>query len=149
MWGKSKRWCPWTYVRERHADVQVVTTKLPGQLQGCVDPVERVIWLDEDMSRVQRRSTLAFELGQLQNGPTPQEPHLAVFHRRAAEDWAARMLIPTDDLLDALSLSGSLDEIAEMLHVDVPTLRSRLRGLTDDEQDAIMSLVERWRIAAV
>lgn len=141
MWGDSAQWSPWTHVQKRHPDVQVIEMELPGQLQGCVDHDQRIIWLAAGLDTRQRRCTLAYEIGQLEQGPTPTDPCLAAAHRRAAEDWAARMLIPTRGLLEGFSKSYSLAQIADGLQVDLPMLRARLRGLSDAEQDAVMDTI--------
>lgn len=141
MQGEAERWSPLTHVREQHADVQVLEAELPGEIQGCVDHGRRIIWLREGLTRIQKVCTLAYELGQLQQGPTPDDPCLAAARQRAAEDWAARMLIPEDSLPDGFRISHDLAVIAAYFEVDLPTLRARLRGLTDVEQDAIMAAI--------
>lgn len=140
MWGEPD-WSPWSHLAEHHRDVRVRRTLLPGRLLGCVDLQRRIIWLDTDLTEVQERCTLAFELGQLEHGPVPANPCLAAAHRRASEDWAARMLIPTGRLLAGFSVSFDLSQIADVLEVDCPTLRARLRGLADDEQDMVMDVL--------
>lgn len=141
MWGIPELWCPWTHVREEHPDVQVYEVELPGGLLGCVDHEQRTIWLRAGMPVAQQRCTLAFEIGHLERGPTPQEPELAQARRNDATDWAARRLIPTSSLVFAFRRSTYLGEIAVDLGVDLPMLRARLRGLTDDEQDAVMDAI--------
>lgn len=110
--------------------------------QGCIDHQQRIIWLDPKMSPAARRSTLAYEVALLEYGPTPADARLAAAHQRAAADWAALMLIPTEDLLFALSLTHDLAEVAAFLGVDTPTVRARLRGLTDEEQDEWMRVMQ-------
>lgn len=129
------------YLHEHHPDVQVREDDLPGGLQGGVDHERRVIWLDARLSPVARRCTLAYEIGQLQHGPTPPDPCLAAAHRRDAEDWAARMLLPTDVLMAGFAVSSYIPDIADHLGVDSAMLRSRLRGLTDAEQDLVMDTI--------
>lgn len=148
MWGDAAPFSPWVYLLEHHPDVRVSEVELPAGLQGCVDHQERVVWLDSRLSPVARRCTLTFELGQLEHGPTPSDPCLAAAHRRAAEDWAARMLIPLAELLIGFSQASHLPEIAEHLAVDTPMLRARCRGLTDDEQDAVMDAIRGMRAVA-
>lgn len=142
-------WSPSEHLHQRHPDVRVVEDReLPGGLQGCVDHEERIIWLDVRLSPVARRSTLAFEIGQLQQGPTPLDPRLAAAHRLAAADWAARMLIHIDDLVDSFACCDGYAAVAERLGVDVPTVRTRLRGLTDAEQDGVLEAIYRLRLTA-
>lgn len=141
MLGEPARWSPEAHVREQHVGVRIVEMELPGQLQGCVDHEQRIIWLAKGLSCAQRRCTLAYEIGQLEQGPAPADPCLAAARQRAAEDWAARMLLPIDRLLVGFSVSHELPQIADYLEVDTPTLRARLRGLTDEEQDSIMETI--------
>ncbi|MCW2902895.1 MAG: 42, gp42 [Streptosporangiaceae bacterium] len=141
MWGETERWCPWDYVREQHPDVQVYEVELPGGLLGCIDHERRIIWLQAGIGDVQLRCTLAFEVAHLERGPTPAQPELARARQNDAEDWAARQLIPTNCLVFAFLGFTHLKDIAVELGVDLPMLRARLRGLTDDEQDAVMDAI--------
>lgn len=140
--GESERFRPDSYVRQQHPAVRVLEMELPGDIQGCIDFEQRIIWLDSRLTVVQRRCTLTFEVGQLQQGPTPNDPCLAAARQRAAEDWAARMLIPTGCLMGAFRISYDLAVIAAYLEVDLPLLRARLRGMTDGEQDAAMAALQ-------
>lgn len=143
-WGEvSERWCPDAYLKHRYPDVRVYDVELPGRLQACVDHEQRIIWLRAGLTAVERRSALAYEIGQLEQGPTPLDPLCAAAHERAAGDWAARMLIGTDALMDVFACCDSYAAIAECLDVDLPTLRTRLRGLTDAEQDRVLEAIQR------
>lgn len=148
MWGEFRQWDPWAYVRERHPDVQVVEMDLPGRLQGCVDHQRRIIWLARELNEVQRVCTLAYELGQLEQGPTPEDPCLARARQQAAQEWAACRLISSRRLLEGFALSFDLPTIAAFLGVDVPTLRTRVRGMTDEEQDCAMAALSELRQSA-
>jgi hypothetical protein len=64
-------------------------------------------------------------------------------HQRAAAEWAALMLITPECLMREMRLSLDLREIAAHLRVDLPTSRTRLRGLTDAEQDEWMAAIQR------
>lgn len=132
---------PGQFLKERHPDVQVIRRALPGRLQGCVDPFRGVIWLDEELTPMQARCVLAYEIGELQQGPAPTDPRPAGLRQREAEEWAAQMLIDGEDLAFAFRLSTDLKAIADHLRVDVPTLRARLRAMTDTEQDAWMEAI--------
>lgn len=148
MRGSRDAWCPWIYRAERHPDVQVVEMELDGREQGCVHVRRRTIWLDLRLTAVEARCRLAFGLGLIEFGPTPEDPRVAAACRRAAEEWAARQLVPPDALVAAFGRSGYLDEIANMLEVDMPTLRARIRGATDEEQDASMRAIRATRLSA-
>jgi hypothetical protein len=141
-------WDPWSVVSAEHPDVQVIETTLPNQLQGCVDHKKRIIWLATGLTAVQRRCTLAFEIAQLQQGSTPIDPCLAAAHRRAAEDWAALMLIPSESLVRACRSTQTVPGAALLLGVDAATLRARFRGMTDDEQDMVMAALCSQRLPA-
>ncbi len=52
-------------------------------------------------------------------------------------------LIPLDDLIDALLWSQDENELAEQLHVDVATVRDRLRDLSDAERKFINDEMDR------
>lgn len=142
LWGNS--WQPCVYLEVRHPEWVVVDTDgLQAGVLGAVDYVQRVIWLAEGMTDVQRRCTLAYEIGQLERGPTRHDPVVAVAYARAAADWAARMLVPIEELCMAYASTRCLPgramnaEMARLLDVDEPTVRARRRNLTDDEQDAV------------
>lgn len=150
MQPSSRVFEPSTFVRERHPDVQVIETDaLPGRVQGGVDHRRRIIWLAKGLSVAARRSVLAYEIGQLQQGPTPVDPLLAAAHQRAAGDWAAQMLISTDELYGAFSLTDDYATMAAHLRVDVQTLRTRLRGMSDAEQDGVMACIRGLAAAAL
>lgn len=57
------------------------------------------------------------------------------------------MLIPAASLIDGFALFRHLPEIAAWLDVDLPTLRMRLRTLSDDEQDDMMDAIRRFQSA--
>lgn len=141
MQGETAAWNPRAYLRRHHPDVRVIETDLPGQLLGCVDHEQRVIWLARGLDEVGQRCTLAFEIGQLQRGPTPQDPSLARVHQWVAEEWAAIRLIPFQRMCEAFRTVATIPEAAALLAVDTPTLRTRLRALTDPEQDAVMAAI--------
>ncbi len=73
---------------------------------------------------------------------------MAAAHRRDCEEWASCMLIPAASLIDGFALFRHLPEIAAWLDVDLPTLRMRLRTLSDDEQDDMMDAIRRFQSAA-
>ncbi len=122
--------------------------ELPGQLQGCIDHAKRIIWLDVGLSRVARRCTLAFEIAQLELGPTPDHPCLAAARRRAAVDWAALMLITSEEFAAVWAHSIDLSAMAALLEVDVATFRARIRAASDSDQDAVMEIIGQTRLSA-
>lgn len=134
-------WDPWRHLREWYPDVQVHETKLPWPIQGCIDFRKRIIWLDCRLTSAQRRSALAYELGYLELAPVTPDGGGA----DQVNDWASRLLVPFDDLLRCCQESDSLESIAAELQVDVPMLRARLRGLSDQEQALVG--VDRWHVS--
>jgi hypothetical protein len=143
MLGEPEQtWDPWSYLDRSHPDWRVVRTDLlPEPIQGCVDFKRRIVWLARGLSRVAELCTLAYELAQLEQGPTPQDPCLARARQQAALDRAATWLVSAHAMVQAFQTARSIPEAATTLGVDTPTLRARLRCLTDDEQDAVMSAV--------
>lgn len=145
---ETGRFRPETYLQERHPDVRVIQTDLPGQLQGCVDHAQRIIWLDWDLDPVARRCTLAYEIGQLEQGPMPTDRRLAVAFRRAAEEWAALMLVPTEAFAAAWGGCLSLTTMADQCGVDLATFRARIRAASDADQDAAMLAITQAHLSA-
>lgn len=142
------RWDPDKYVRQRYPEVRVIEARLSGRVQGAVDHEDRIIWLDAGLSPASRRSTLAYEIAHLRQGPTPADARLAAAHQRDAAEWAARMLIDGDEFVAAFMVARDYREVAALLEVDVPTVRARLRGLTDGEQDEVFAAILRQRLSA-
>lgn len=149
MRGSSKkRWDPRRYLDERHPDVRVRDAWLSGRLQGQLDIEGRIIWLNLGLTPPERRSTLAFEVAQLELGPTPTDPCLAAAHARAAIDWAALMLIPSDLFVEAWAGCLDLAAMAEFCDVDLPMFRARIRAASDSDQDAAIQAIAATRLSA-
>lgn len=148
MWGNRNTWDPWTYVEQRHPDVQVVTRKLQGRIQGCVDVKKQIIWLSEDLTPVQARCTLAYEIGHYEQGVTPGNPCQARAAQKAAEEWAALMLIPSEEFATAWANCLDLPSMAARCGVDLPTFRARIRAASDADQDAAMTAIAQTRLSS-
>ena len=130
---------PWRALRHLGERVHLIWEPLEPGILAETDG-EGVIWMDPDQYQVQRRCTLAHELAHIELGHTagctgPDE--------RAATHLAARWLIDMDRLLDAISWTEELEEAAEVLWVDMPTLEARLLGLTSAERQRIIDLAAR------
>lgn len=123
-------------------------TDLPGRLQGFLERDKGIIWLSVGLTPVERRCTLAYELGQLEQGPTPMDHCMAAAHERAAVDWAARMLIPSE--LFAQAWGGCLDlaAMAAFCDVDLAMFRARIRAASDADQDAAIEAIAATRMTA-
>ena len=149
MRGRSgKRWDPGSYLQERHPDVRVVDTWLQDRLQGQVDVEGRIIWLDLGLTPAERRSTLAYEIAQYELGPTPDNPCLAAAHARAAVDWAALMLIPSEMFAAAWALGLDLAAMADFCGVDESMFRARIRAASDRDQDVAIAAINAMRLSA-
>ena len=101
----------------------VIEYDLPPGLLGCMDRERRIIWLTRGLNEAQRRSVLAYEVAEFELGPFDPDRS-----DEATGEWAARLLIPFDALLRAFRTTDVRSEAAELLGVDAPTLRARLRG---------------------
>lgn len=141
MRGSARRWDPEAYLGQQYPDARLVETDLPPGLLGCVDHGRQLVFIARNLPEPQRRCTIAYELGQLRNGPMPNDPHLARARETAALDWAARQLIPSAAIAAAFAECYTIQMAAAWLDVDLPTVRARLRGLTDAEQDQVMSSI--------
>lgn len=141
-------WDPEEYLAEVHPEVRVYEWPLPTPLLGCCDHRQRVIWLAMDLDPVRRRCTLAEEVGHLEQGPLPPDPYAAQARQRAAQEWAARMLLPLEVFVDGFGTSFDLAVVAGHMGVDLATLRTRIRCATDEEQDLAMWALQELRAAA-
>lgn len=140
---------PDSFIRQRHPDVRVEETDLlPNSILGGVDHEKRIIWLARGLSEVQRRCTLAYEIAQFQQGPTPTDPCLAAAYRRVAEDWAALMLVPSEAFVDAWAACLDLAAMAARVGVDLQMFRARIRAASDADQDAAIAAIEQTRLSA-
>lgn len=149
MRGNRDAWCPRAYVREVHPGVRVMETdRLPGDTQGAIDYDRRIIWLARGLPEAAHRSTLAYEVALWEFGPPPDDPMLAAAHTRAATDWAALMLIPSDDFSRAWANCLDLEEMAARVGVDLPMFRARIRAASDADQDAAVEAIAQTRLSA-
>lgn len=139
-------WEPEQHARE--VGVTVVEWDLPGRLQACCDHKRRTVWIARGLNPAQRRSAIAFELGQLQQGPTPSDPCVARAYQRAAEEWAALMLISSEEFVAAWTNCLDLAAMAAGCGVDVATFRARIRAASDADQDAAIEAIAATRMSA-
>lgn len=123
---------PWGRLRAL-ADWLIAWAHLPGDVVGLTHHDARVIVLDRRLTQAERRSTLAHELEHVRRGPVPADPVLAAREEEAVNRAAARQLIDIVWLGEALAWTTSLDEVADELWVDRPTLEARLRSLHPSE----------------
>ena len=129
------RYHPWRHLRDRHPHEHVSFTDIGAV--GClgrrtVDGIE----LDMTSTQRERRCTLTHELVHIERGPVPRDPRLALREEETVDRISAERLIELDHLIDVLAWNRYRvdDEAAEELWVDLPTLLTRVRNLTDSER---------------
>ena len=121
-------WNPWKHIGEHYPHVVVETrVELPGRVWGLT--AGNRIWLCRRLNQAARRCTLAHELIHLERGPVPTDPRGHAREERLVSTAAARRLITLDRLADGLRWTRDSDQLADVLWVDVPTLRARMDGL--------------------
>lgn len=128
------RYHPWDDAGERHRDWLIRRCSLGGLHEVmCVE--RKVILLESERSKWERRCDLAHAIAHIDLG------HLQFDDRAeaAAVRYAAKRLLSRDDVAAALAetLGDVTPETAEILGVDMPTLRARLTCLHPAERAAI------------
>ena len=124
---------PWSTLLPAHPNTDVwPTNSLPPTVLGCTDGTS--IWLTVEQTVAEARCTLIHELIHLERGHSVcQPPDVEADVAREA----AQRLIPIDELADVLTQTRSDLEAAELLWVDVDTLRTRLAFLDDVERSRL------------
>ena len=123
---------------------------LPIGLLGYTDLSSHAIVLARHLTQVERRCTLTHELEHVHRGPVPADPCLAAREETVVDGIAARRLVSLKELIDALLLSHHEHDVADELWVDIPTLRTRIAGLAQQEREAIEARLQQsdyWGIA--
>jgi hypothetical protein len=121
---------------------------LPEHEMGRWIPGANAIVLDRGLSQAERRCTLVHELVHRMHGDDPDlPPDLLAAQERECEKRTAKLLIPLAKLLDALLWCHEEheEELAEILWVDVPTLRDRIRHLTEKERGFMLRRLAQSR----
>lgn len=124
---------PWRRLRAL-ADWSLQWAHLPEGLLGWADHRTNTIALDPCQTQAERRCTIAHELEHVLRGPVPADPWLAAREESAVGQAAARALISIEALGDALAWSLDVHEVADVLWVDVDTLRTRMQHLHPAER---------------
>jgi Zn-dependent peptidase ImmA (M78 family) len=132
---------------ELPAGVTTRTTRLEDDELGCYAHDEREIMLDDRLSSVVERCTLAHEIVHAERGDLPLDgspdgPRLEVRQERRVHAIAAARLVAIDALAEALARTHSLAEAAEELAVDEDTLWHRLEDLTEHESSLLQARVD-------
>jgi hypothetical protein len=121
-------WNPWRHIGKHYPDVTVETNiELPGQFWGLT--VGRRIWLCRRLDQAARRCTLTHEIVHLERGAVPKDARGRAREERTVSAKAALRLITLDALIDGLRWTRDLEQLAEHLWVDVPTLEARMAAL--------------------
>lgn len=108
----------------------------PGQLgRTCV--TTNTITLQRGMRQRQRRAVLMHEVLHFLRGGVEDCDRLEGIEEREVERLAAVLLMPTRRMVDALLWSQDEHELADYFHIDVYTVRDRLRHMTEAEKVAI------------
>lgn len=119
---------PWRELRHL-SNIRVDFKRLAPGVWGQNDGHR--IWIHTGLLQVERRCTLAHELEHIRRGHRGCQPPAVEAEVHQA---VARRLIPFDELLNAWRWALTLDELADELWVDGPTLAIRLRHLHPSER---------------
>ncbi|MBT1193816.1 hypothetical protein [Rhodococcoides kroppenstedtii] len=134
----------WRHLRDNHPAVPVMFSHRHNS--GCLGRwTEAGIEINGTSNQRERRCTLTHEIVHVERGPVPDDDFLALREESIVDDIATRRLIELDALIDVLAWNRYRvdDETAEELWVDLPTLVSRVRNLTDAERRHIDSELAR------
>ncbi len=132
----EKMFHPWRQLRGLE-DVTITWESREGRLGETNGTTH--INLHPNQSQVQRRCTLTHELAHIHLGHVHGSNE---YLEAQADTLAAQWLIPLPHLINAMRWSDYLEEIAEELWVDLPTLKARFQYLTDPEIAAIRRALE-------
>jgi hypothetical protein len=138
--GAVSLYSPWQDAGERLTDWVIERVQLHG-LHEVMCWRRKVILLEADRSVAQRRSDLAHAIAHVDLG------HRVALDSKcesAADRLAAKRLIDRAPLAEALAWTGGIAtiETAELLRVDMPTLRNRLTCLHPAERAYLRRVVE-------
>ena len=114
--------------QKAHA-IRLAWVVMPDQVPGRTNGLD-IIWMDKRLDQVERRCTLAHELIHIERQHIGCQP-AAVEEGVRAE--AARRLISTEDLANALRWSTAPLEVADELWVTPEVLEDRLLFLSPSD----------------
>ncbi len=133
---------PWRRMRSLPG-VRVVFTRLDCGRWAFYDADENVVYVDTRLNQRERRCSIAHELLHIERG---DEPCASDWHEakqeRLVEAINARDLIDLAPLADALAWAENEWEVADVLWVDVATVRARIAALTPGEVQFIENRLE-------
>lgn len=114
---------PWSLVPD---DVTIIfAERLP--VTGFCDHGTRTIWIRKGLRQRHRRAVIQHELLHLERGPV--FCHWQESEEAAVEAATARALIPLPALLDALSWTRDMSELADELHVPAGLIAVRFQTM--------------------
>jgi hypothetical protein len=128
-------WDPWTMLRSLPHVTYGKTAELPAGERGRYYLEHDVILLADDLSQVERRVSMTHELVHRRRGHSQcATPDLERKQERACDQETARLLVPLEQLADAMLWGCCIAEWADELWVDEPTLQTRLDHLHPSER---------------
>ncbi|MFL6062296.1 MAG: ImmA/IrrE family metallo-endopeptidase [Marmoricola sp.] len=131
-------------VARRYPDWLVAHADLGGLIPEVLCPVRRVILLERGLGPARRRCSLAHAIAHIDLGHThPVTGHFENREEAAANDLAARRLIPLRDYAEALSWTRDPAGVAAELVVDPETLRVREARLDRADRRALRTMMRR------
>lgn len=144
--GRSRQltYDPASDIAHRYPDWLVALADLGGLIPEVLSPARRVILLERNLGPVRRRCSLAHAIAHLDLGHDhPVTGHYENREEAAANDLAARRLIPLRDYAEVLSWTRDPAEVAAELVVDRETLRVRETSLDRADRSALRALMRR------
>lgn len=121
---------PWRELRERGDGVVLHFTKFTDGRTAATNG-NNAIWLDEDLSQVERRCAAQHEQAHMDLGHTSCAD---LKEESAARRLTANKLIHWDDLVDAFRWAHTAEEAADELWVTPEVFEDRLRFLHPHEK---------------
>lgn len=138
------RWHPWRHLRDHypHIDVHFVDLSYRGK-RGRL--TRRGIEIEQTSNQTERREALVHEMQHYERGPVPKHPYFGPREERAVQRLTAERLVELDALVEALAwCDGEVTcETAEELWVNLDTLETRIRNLTQRERTYIHAELAR------
>lgn len=133
---------PWADAAERHPDVQIERCDI-APARGVWVPSERVIMLNTELDRADRRATLAHELCHVDLNHQPLEGWFGRRMEREADRLAARRLLSDVEQIASVlhEHGGDLEAAAADLDVPARVLGLRLDSMTDEERAELVNRV--------
>lgn len=140
-------WHPFRELRDTSSLLMFMSDELPSG-NAWWSPAYDVVYLRKGILQVERRCSLAHELGHRALGHSGQCRHpdaarIGVRQERDADVWAATRLIELEDLADALCWTSCPDQAAEELWVTRRLLEVRLALMPVSERRRLGELLRR------